>query len=384
MLVVAALFFVYWLPTVTGERESSINSADFLLTAESGLPEQRPTPEVNLSDLAPGETPTPTSHSHPTSEDDAPTAAEVVPTPTPAPTATPSPICQSDCVQVGVALEDFPGSFDAITNFGQLSGRMPDIVAFFQAWGDDDREFKDWLPRLDELGLDPLITWEPWRRSEFINQSDYTVESIIAGNHDDYIDTWARAAAAYGDTIYLRFAHEMNTPPGKAYWYPWQGNPEQYIAMWRHVHDRFVAAGATNVQWVWSVAWMNDDAQLYYPGDNYVDWVAMTVLNFGAIKDDSTWRTFAELYGLQHSRAVSYGKPVMISELSSSETGGDKGQWIADIGPALHQFPEIRAFVWLNYSESREYTSINWRVDSSPEALVGWRQLMMAPALGDP
>ena len=63
---------------------------------------------------------------------------------------------------------------------------------------------------------------------------------------------WARALAAFGGPVRLRFAQEMNGD-----WYPWgagtNGNtPAEFVRAWRHVHDIFTAAGATNVQWVWS------------------------------------------------------------------------------------------------------------------------------------
>lgn len=310
----------------------------------------------------------------------APPAPTVTPLPTSTPTIPPIPSCDVDCVLVGATLPNFPGPMRVVQEFGDLSGRMPDLVMFFQAWGDPDREFKPWLPDLAALGTAPLITWEPWHRDEFLNQTAYTLESILAGQHDAYIDSFAQQAAAYGGPIYLRFAHEMNTPPGEVYWYPWQGDPETYIAVWHYVHDRFTAAGATNVQWIWSTAWMNQDAPLYYPGDAYVDWVAVTILNFGATVPEPGWKSFAELYAGQRQMAASFGKPVMISELASAEQGGDKAAWITGIGDALKtQFPEIRAIIWNNYTEARHVPAANWSLTSSPAALQAWQQLLADP-----
>lgn len=353
----------------TGSRSNQpeVDIAQLQLTAEAQARALQPTSELSLSDLAPTPAATATAAGA--------TATTAESTAAPSPTAAPV-----SGVQLGVALEEFPGDFGAITAFGELSGRMPDMVMFFQAWGNSDRDFKEWLPALDALGVTPFITWEPWDRSEFIDQKAYSQEAILAGEHDAYINNWASRAAEYGKPIYLRFAHEMNTPPGKTYWYPWQGDPEQYVAVWRYVHDRFTAAGADNVIWVWSVAWMNDDALLYYPGGDYVDMIGLTVLNFGEGKPDSTWRSFAELYGIQQSRVLAFGKPVIITELGTAEQGGDKGAWIAAIGDDIQQrFPEIEALVWLNYSQSREFEAINWRVDSSPGALAGWRRLVSHP-----
>lgn len=351
--------------------------------------DQAQAPTSTLTEPAPEPTQTPqpteTPTASPTPEPSAtPSPTEVPPTatatPEPEPTPTHAPTCEVGCVQVGVTLEEFPGPIRVIDEFGQLSGRQPDMVMFFQAWGDADAEFKEWLPDLAATGVAPLITWEPWRRDEFLNQQEFTLQSIIDGEHDDYINEWAEKSAAHGDTIFLRFAHEMNTPPGEVYWYPWQGDPETYIAAWRYIHDRFEAAGADNVEWVWSVAWMNADAELYYPGDEYVDWVAITILNFGETVAQPGWKSFAALYAEQHERTVSFGKPVMISELGSVEQGGDKAEWILGIADAIkNQYPEIQAIIWNNYSAARHVPDANWSVQSSPDVLEAWRTLLQDP-----
>ena len=50
--------------------------------------------------------------------------------------------------------------------------------------------------------------------------------------------------------IALSFGHEMN-----GNWYPWgtaQTTAAEFVAAWRHIHDVFARAGATNVIWVWN------------------------------------------------------------------------------------------------------------------------------------
>src|SRR6202021_2452613 len=106
----------------------------------------------------------------------------------------------------------------------------------------------------------------------------FTLASIIAGDYDAYITNWATAAKAWGHPFFLRFAHEMN-----GNWYPWaasvNGNTAgEYIQAWQHVHNIFVSVGATNATWVWCVnvvAGMPTPIGQVYPGDNYVDWLAL-------------------------------------------------------------------------------------------------------------
>ena len=84
--------------------------------------------------------------------------------------------------------------------------------------------------------------------------------------------------------LVLRLDAEMN---GAWYDYGSQAgqNPQAFVAMWRHVHDLFVAAGATNVSWQWCPNVDPESVQTpleqLYPGDAYVDWTGMTGYNEG-------------------------------------------------------------------------------------------------------
>src|SRR5436853_485094 len=88
------------------------------------------------------------------------------------------------------------------------------------------------------LLLDSLA-WLPWVTTGGVGRPAYALRAIAAGEHDAYVREWARAAAAWGGPLYLRFAHEMNGD-----WYPWSvgvnGNTSaDYQAAWRHVVDIF-------------------------------------------------------------------------------------------------------------------------------------------------
>jgi hypothetical protein len=65
----------------------------------------------------------------------------------------------------------------------------------------------------------------------------------------------------------------------------WSGNDAPlYVSAYRHIHDLFVAAGATNVVWAWcpnvtAVHGGNRNTLDYYPGDSYVDWTGVDGYN---------------------------------------------------------------------------------------------------------
>ena len=64
-------------------------------------------------------------------------------------------------------------------------------------------------------------------------------------------------------------------------------------------------------------------------------------------------------------------KPIMVAETGSTEQGGNKAAWFGDVQASLQsQFPSVAALVY--FEQSKE---TNWRVDSSPAALAGFRTL---------
>jgi beta-mannanase len=215
-----------------------------------------------------------------------------------------------------------------------------------------------------------MITWEPWDYTRGIDQPEYQLANIANGNFDAYIRSWAQGLASYDGTVLLRFAHEMNHQH-----YPWaigvNGNTESdYIAAWRHIHDLFVAEGAVNVQWVWSPLIWWEGAPLIepmYPGDAYVDWVALDGYNN---VEWGGWQSFSQIFGASYQRLTEMtDKPIMIAEVASGEAGGSKAAWITEAFSQIQaQFPEIRAVVWFN--ESKE---TDWRVNSSNASLRAFR-----------
>ncbi len=76
--------------------------------------------------------------------------------------------------------------------------------------------------------------------------------------------------------ILIRFGHEMDLGGN----YPWAGQaPDEYVAAYRHFVDLFRSNDVNNVLWVWSPAGTLE-APDYYPGDDYVDYAGLTILQF--------------------------------------------------------------------------------------------------------
>ena len=156
----------------------------------------------------------------------------------------------------------------------------------------------------------------------------------------------------------------MNDP----YRYPWgpqNNSPEDYIAAWRHVVDRFKANGVTNVLWVWSPHPAYKNYDLYYPGDKYVDWVGAGTLNYGTVASWSQWYTFDDIFGKYYPQFARYNKPIMISEFGSLATGGNREAWYKDALTAMPvKYPLIKSVIFFHVSNDNTTTNkaLNWYI----------------------
>ena len=281
-----------------------------------------------------------------------------------------------DVMLLGAYDGEIPRMLDGVVALEQrLDAPLP-IIQAYTAWGDRaDQQFPlQLVTAIEGLGSIPLVTWEPWlidfesgRHPELPlrdARDRHGLAAIARGDYDFYIDTWARSAARFEKPLLVRFGHEMNDP----YRYPWgpQNNTkEEYIAAWRHIVTRFRQAGATNVLWVWSPHVAYEYWDLYYPGDDYVDWVATGVLNFGPIAQWSQWWSFADIIGTKYPTLAKFGKPIMIAEFGSLAVGGDRAAWYADAIRSLpRDYPAIRALLFFHARDDQTvtYQKVDWTV----------------------
>ena len=281
-----------------------------------------------------------------------------------------------DVVLLGAYDGDIPRTLDGVLALESTLRAPMALVQVYAAWGDKpEQQFPvGLLTAIVGIGSIPLVTWEPWL-SDFESgrhphlplrdaRDHHGLAAVARGDYDFYIDAWAREAARFKHPFFVRFGHEMNDP----YRYPWgpQNNTkEEYILAWRRVVERFRAAGATNVLWVWSPHVAYEYWDLYYPGDGYVDWVATGVLNFGPIAQWSKWWTFAEIFGSKYPTLASFGKPIMIAEFGSLAVGGDRAAWYAEAIRAIpREYPATRALVFFHTRDDQTvtYQRVDWTV----------------------
>ncbi len=226
-------------------------------------------------------------------------------------------------------------------------------------------------------GAIPFFSWSSQSIPSSEEQPDYQLGDVISGRYDGFIRDWAKDAKRWGRPFFLRFNWEMNGD-----WFPWaegtNGNrPGEFVRAWRHVHGIFSEVGATNPIWVWcpNVDFEDNLGNLrgLYPGNADLAWPGLAGYNSGTNPPKrDRWRSFDQLYRRTYDEIVTEiapGKPMVLGELASSEQGGSKAQWIAEMLRDLpSEYPKVRGLVWFDKFEN----GMDWPIETSPSAVAAF------------
>lgn len=284
----------------------------------------------------------------------------------------------------------FFGAYDdnTRTSFEQIvaledSLKVPlPVIQIYTAWGSKrDQNFPMLQAQaIHDLGSVPMITWEPWlndfnpqqfpfvKKATNINEGGLT--AIAEGKFDAYIDEWALNAHKFRHPLFLRFGHEMNDP----YRYPWgpQNNaPEDFIKAWQHVVNRFDSLGAQNVIWIWSPH-PAYTYEYYYPGEQYVDWIGITALNYGTVAPWSQWWSFDDIISKSYNDFSKHGHPIMLTEFGSLGVGGDRAAWYSNALDSIPvKYPLIHSVVFFHASgdNTTTYKTLDWSIKNDKKVI---------------
>ncbi len=301
-------------------------------------------------------------------------------------------------------------TYDALTNFTQMTGKHLAVVAFGNFWGDEAFPTKT-LHILDAYGAIPLIFWSPWDKpynEEKKVPDRFSLRSILAGHWDRYIDSWADAARAYGKPMLVSWGLEMNGT-----WFPWSGKyygagkvighkngqplyegPELYKQAFHYVVNRVRARKADNILWGFHVNNYSDPIKPwnrianYYPGSDYVDWLGLSM--YGKLSSNEGWAEFEDMMREPYNEIgkLDANKPIFLAEWGVGEfPPGDKAGFITQALTRIPaEYPRVRlAVFWHERWENGNGTISNLRVNSSPAALEAYRKGIAAPCwIGQP
>jgi hypothetical protein len=244
-----------------------------------------------------------------------------------------------------------------------------DFIALETAIGNKlaiDNDMEDWavFPNAARVRWDtqhghlPMLSWRIVFQRNDLNRGCATADAINAGTYDAQLRRQAAQAKALGVQILVRYNPEMTNNVENTCFtgFPVRQNLSaagtKYIAAWKHIVDIFRAVGATNVKWVWAPghkAYAKGQWRLFYPGNDYVDWVGVDYYN-----KDNLPVSFASDPGILafYDATASFGKPLIVAEtgaVSDPKLNPDaQTLWLTTARSFLKTHPAIKAFVYWN------------------------------------
>ena len=278
-------------------------------------------------------------------------------------------------------------SYESVISLEEKMNTQLPVVSLYTAWGSKKNQVFPALraQAIYDLGSMPMVTWEPWlddfdpqffpAAGAEVNKNKNGLKAITEGKFDSYIDKWAADAKDFGAPFFLRFGHEMNDP----YRYPWgpQNNkPEDFIAAWKHIKDRFHKAGADNAIWVWSPHPAYSYKE-FYPGAENVDWVGVTTINYGTVATWSQWWSFDDIFGKFYADVSLYKKPIMLTEFGSLSVGGDRSEWFKAAFESLRvKYPLVKGVIFFHVvnDQTTTYKSLDWSFINDEKVISVVRQ----------
>lgn len=195
-----------------------------------------------------------------------------------------------------------------------------------------------------------IITIEPWT---WTRDERNTAEFLLRGIRDGYYDSNMRGVCQVigqlQSPVSVRWGHEMETKDGQFIWSAWK--PENYITSYKRMID-ICREEAPKINVIWSPIGL-DNAKDYYPGDDYVDVVGLSIFGYQAWEKAILGgeRTYTEWLTERYDNVKDLGKPVVVAELGYTGTAEYVASWEAEVRAARPDMPLLVGAVYFDQAE---------------------------------
>jgi beta-mannanase len=225
---------------------------------------------------------------------------------------------------------------------------------------------------------------------------------MLAGRYDTDIARMCKAIGAMGAPVSIRWGHEMEKRPEQAFAqsgasdldefrrcreepgstirrgecsdpassgnFTWSGwPPERYVLAYQHFVG-LCRKHAPKASFIWSPRG-DDDLASYYPGDEFVDEIGLSLFGLQAYDRAKFGRDrgFNDTLREKYDRVRQYGKPVVVAELGFTGDSAYRATWAKEMRNARSEFPGLRSIIYFNEVETYPWPEAfgrpDWRLD---------------------
>ncbi len=189
-----------------------------------------------------------------------------------------------------------------------------------------------------------------------------SLDSVIDGSLDENIKKLGEWISKTKVPVFLRIGYEFDLPEN---YY----DPELYKQAFRYIVEKLDEQKVTNVSYVWHsrTVYTPKGIDLYYPGDEYVDWCAISYFA------NPQWFPMVQF-------AKAHNKPLMIAEcsptLGTNATEADKIKWYRILFKFI-QSKDVKALCYINanWDEQQMFEQYDWgngKLDTSENIKNFW------------
>ncbi len=294
----------------------------------------------------------------------------------------------------------FPGGRDGMCSditpaelaaFRRVTGKTPTWVYFCNNWYESPAFPESTATWIRANGSVPYIRMMLFS-SKFIPCPDpvYRLENIIRGRFDPELRQWMRDAKHFGSPILAEYGVEVN-----GFWFPWNGlwnreggtyedAVERFRNAYRHIIRIAREEGAYNVRWVFHADPWDEPLdqwnhfENYYPGDQWIDWVGLSVYGRQA-PSDPYYPSFREQMDKAYNRLTKMtNKPVIVCEFGTISDAGQAAWAEAALSDLTGgRWPRVIGFSWWNaafYNDLRNAKNqSDMRVQNNPRLAAIFR-----------
>jgi Glycosyl hydrolase family 26 len=249
----------------------------------------------------------------------------------------------------------------SVPSFANTIGMQPNLLVRYFNWGAQPPA--SFVKQSAAAGAQSLLELEP---------RDISLQSIIAGGGDGYLERVGRALAATHSQVMLSFAPEMD---GR--WYPWgfgHRSARTFRRAWRHVYRVITPIAGTKITWVWQISHefsQSEALRPLWPGGKYVSMVGIDGYY------ERRGNTFHTIFGKTIKTVRTFTtRRILITEASVGQLAGRSAK-IPGLFDGMQRFG-VRGIVWFDINQRGGVHHQRWALEGHPAEIAAFRKGLQA------